>query len=598
MKLSQAKPLLALLCLFILSTCTLAQPPLETVPEASERLHQILQREWDFLLSQEPTLAMALGKSTDKLWPDRSRAARGKMAQRLEGVLEELQSLDRSQLTAAEQTNLRLFIEQLEWHLEARKLGLDLFIINQREGHHTLSRLTDYQTFSSVEDLEFWVQRLETFRDFTELEISVLQEGIERQRVHPIGIVERIIDRVQVQVQACAEPEDSSFFAPFREASESIRSHPQFSVLAQRAQSAISGPIRQSYQDLATFLAGPYSEAAPDKVGLSQLPESEEAYSYLIKRYTTTTYTAEEIHQIGLSEVASIRREMEEVKKQVGFEGSLEEFFEHLRTDPKFVTRDPEELLRRYRAFCKKVDGQMPKFFGRLARLPYGVEPIPAEIAPATTTAYYMPGTGQKAGTYCVNLYQPESRPLFEIPALSLHEAVPGHHHQIALAQELDDLPSFRRYSTGFGDYTVFVEGWALYAESLGSEMGLYEDPYDYFGRLTYDMWRSIRLVVDTGIHQLGWTRQEAIDYFLANSPRAELDVVNEIDRYIAWPGQALAYKIGELKIQELRKRAEEALGPNFDLRAFHDAVLIEGAVPLSQVERQVEAFIEEHRFP
>ena len=238
----------------------------------------------------------------------------------------------------------------------------------------------------------------------------------------------------------------------------------------------------------------------------------------------------------------------------------------------------------------------MPKFFKTLPRKPYGVEPIPEYIAPETTTAYYLPGAGDLAGTYSVNLYQPETRALFEIPALSLHESVPGHHHQIALAQELPNLPAFRRESAGFGDYTVFVEGWALYAESLGEEMGLYEDPYDRFGRYTYEMWRAIRLVLDTGIHAKGWNREQSIEYFLNNSPRSELDIINEVDRYIAWPGQALAYKMGELEIKRLRRKAEEALGDKFDIRTFHDAVLRQGAVPLDQLERQIAEFVDVSR--
>ncbi len=283
---------------------------------------------------------------------------------------------------------------------------------------------------------------------------------------------------------------------------------------------------------------------------------------------------------------------MEAIRHEVAFDGTLEQFFEHLRTAPEQYVQDPAELLQRYRAFCKQVDGQMPRFFKTLPRKPYGVEPIPDYIAPATTTAYYMPGAGELSGTYCVNLYQPETRALFEIPSLSLHESVPGHHHQIALAAEIPELPDFRRYSDGFGDYTVFVEGWALYAESLGEEMGLYRTPYERFGQLTYEVWRAIRLVVDTGIHSKGWTREEAITYFLENSPRSRLDVTNEVDRYIAWPGQALAYKMGELKITELRRWAEAELGTEFDLREFHDAVLLQGAVPLEQLEDQVKEYV------
>ena len=410
--------------------------------------------------------------------------------------------------------------------------------------------------------------------------------------MHPRIIVERILELVELQVELAQKPAESAYLQPFRDASPTLRRDPEFAAVQARAEAAVKDVIGPAFTSLAAYLKGPYMAAAPEKVGIGQLPGGDEAYRFLIARYTTTDKTAAEIHALGLSEVARIRKQMEAIKAEVGFTGSLEEFFQRLRQDPSHYVKDPDELLRRYRSFCKQVDGQMPNFFKTLPRKPYGVEPIPDYIAPATTTAYYSPGAGFLAGTYCVNLYKPETRALFEIPALSMHESVPGHHHQIALAGELPELPDFRRYSDGFGDYTVFVEGWALYAESLGTEMGLYKNPYERFGKCTFEIWRAIRLVVDTGIHSKGWTRQQAIDYFLANSPRSELDVTNEVDRYIAWPGQALAYKMGELKITELRRYAQKELGDQFDLREFHDAVLLQGAVPLEQLHAQVEEYV------
>ncbi|HTN04853.1 MAG TPA: DUF885 domain-containing protein, partial [Planctomycetaceae bacterium] len=329
-------------------------------------------------------------------------------------------------------------------------------------------------------------------------------------------------------------------------------------------------------------------------VGVWQVPQGGPLYSFAARQFTTTSLTPDQIHEIGLQEVSRIRAGMETIRQQVGFQGTLPEFFEHLRTAPEFRFEKPQDLLQAYQAFCKRVDPLLTRVFRKLPRIPYGVEAIPEHMAPDTTTAYYRPpaADGTRAGTYFVNLYQVETRPKYEIAALSLHEAVPGHHLQIALATEMEHVPTFRRF-TGF---TAYVEGWALYSESLGDELGVYDDPYSKFGQLTYEMWRAVRLVVDTGIHHKHWSRDRAITFFRDNAAKSEQDIVNEIDRYISWPGQALAYKIGELKIRELRRKCQAELGDRFDLREFHDVVLRNGAVPLSVLEELVDEWLAEQK--
>lgn len=557
-----------------------------------QRLEEILNREWAGLLERQPLIALYLGEPSANLWPNQSIQSRKADSEHYKSVIRSLDELEKQGLSDSQSLNLRLFREQLNWLVAKHEHHLDLFVMNQREGLHTTATLADTIAFDKLSDYERWVERLETFGSYADQEIAALAEGIEKDRVQPRIIAQRMAEVVALQPSLHKIPIKSPFFEPFLQGEQKFGSDERFTRLKARADQAIRSQVAPAFERLQAFLEGPYLKAAPKEIGLSRLRGGDEAYRFLVQRYTTTDLSPEQIHQLGRSEVARIRGEMETIQREVGFDGTLEQFFQHLRTDPKHYTKDPQELLRRYRSFCKVVDGKMPSLFKTLPRKPYGVMPIPDYIAPATTTAYYMPGAGPLSGTYCVNLYQPETRAFFEIPSLSLHEAVPGHHHQIALAEELPNLPNFRKRSDGFGDYTVFVEGWALYAESLGEEMGLYDDPYDRFGKLTYEMWRAIRLVLDTGIHQKNWTREQAIAFFLSNSPRSELDVTNEVDRYISWPGQALAYKMGELKIQELRRQAERELGERFHLPDFHDVILKEGAVPLSQLERQVREYI------
>jgi uncharacterized protein (DUF885 family) len=348
--------------------------------------------------------------------------------------------------------------------------------------------------------------------------------------------------------------------------------------------------VRPAFTKLHEFLEKTYLPACRETTGVDALKDGAAMYVYNVRWHTTTDRTPQEIHQIGLAEVSRIHKQMEQVIAATGFKGSFAQFTTHLRTSPQFFYKDAASLLTAYRDISKRADPQLARLFGRLPETPYGVAAVPDAIAPSQTTAYYQPGSlvAGRAANMFANTYKLDSRPKWEMEALTMHEAVPGHHVQIALAQELTGLPEFRKNSS----YTAFVEGWALYSESLGAEMGFYTDPYSKFGQLTYEMWRAVRLVVDTGLHSMQWTRQQAIDYFVANTPKTAQDIAVEVDRYMVWPGQALGYKMGQLKIRELRTDAEQKLGPKFDIRGFHDVVLGQGAVPLDVLEQRVHAWV------
>jgi uncharacterized protein (DUF885 family) len=365
-------------------------------------------------------------------------------------------------------------------------------------------------------------------------------------------------------------------------------------ALTARATQAYEQSVRPAFTKLRDFLVTRYVPASRESTSAADLPDGRALYEYHARWHTTTAMTPQQIHEIGLAEVKRIRGEMDAIVAGTGFAGGYADFVRFLRTDPRFYYTDAASLLTGYRDICKRADPELAHLFGRLPQTPYGVKPIPDAIAPSQTTAYYDPGSfvvGRPANMFA-NTYKLDARPKWEMEALTLHEAVPGHHLQIALAQERHGLPDFRRHSS----YTAYVEGWALYAESLGEDMGFYEDPYSKFGQLTYEMWRAVRLVVDTGLHAMGWSRDQAIRFFRENAAKTEQDIIVEIDRYIVWPGQALGYKIGQLRIRELRASAERELGPRFDVRAFHDTILEEGAVPLDVLERRVKAWVGDRR--
>jgi uncharacterized protein (DUF885 family) len=415
-----------------------------------------------------------------------------------------------------------------------------------------------------------------------------MRAGLQNGWTPPEAIMQRV--PAQVAVQLVNEPEKSSYYAPFVTMSKDVPAEEQ-ARLRRDAKDAVTTVVLPAIKRFQTFFNDEYLPHCRDTVAAGDLPDGKAYYDYLAHSYTTTDLSAEQIHAIGLKEVARIHDQMEKIRVEVGFQGDLPAFFAYLRSDPKFHYNDGATLLTAYRALAKRIDPELTRLFGTLPRAPYGVVPIPDALAPDTTTAYYNGGSadGRRAGNYYVNLYKPETRLIWEMLPLTLHESVPGHHLQISLANELPEQPMFRRQA----GFTAFIEGWALYAEQLGYDMNLYADPYDRMGQLSYEQWRAVRLVVDTGMHSEGMSRQQAIDYFKANVPKSDNDIVNEIDRYLATPGQALAYKIGQMKISELRAKAKARLGDRFDLRAFHDALLGAGALPLSVLETRMDAWID-----
>ena len=571
-----------------LSLVLLLIPAIARSQSPAEQLHKLFEAEWQLQLEEYPTMASYLGDQRyNDRWPEMSLLAISTRNEHERALLDQLSQIDSTKLSPADQLNLDLFRRQLDVDLEEFLFQWHLVPLNQRGGIQDENSLADAIAFHTVKDYEDWLTRLRSFPVYMEQTIALMRAGVEAKMVQPQIVMKRV--PAQIKRQIVEEPSTSPFYKPFKSFPQEIEQADR-DRLQREAQAAIREKIVPAYRKFLEFFEREYFPACLKDVGASRLPRGQDFYSFLARKHTTTKLSPHEIHEIGLSEVKRIRNEMEQIKLQVGFTGSLTEFFEHLRTAPQFYFTDPGDLTNAYVAFGKRVDPELPRIFKKLPRIRYGIEAIPAHMAPDTTTAYYRPPSadGSRPGTYFVNLYKPETRPKYEIAALSLHEAMPGHHLQIALATELNDFPEFRKHT----HFTAFIEGWGLYSESLGHEMGLYDDPYSKFGQLTYEMWRAVRLVVDTGIHSKEWSRMQAIEYFKANAAKSELDITNEIDRYIAWPGQALAYKIGELKIKELRQRAEKKLGAEFDLRDFHDVVLRNGAVPLDVLERLVDDWL------
>ena len=552
-------------------------------------LTAIIDDHWQWTLAQYPERRLEYGdRSGNDQWTDMSLDA---FQQRYEDegqFVQRLEQIEPVTLSADAQVNRSMLLRQLRDNLTEYEDGLHLIALNMRSGPQHRHSMIDTLPMESLQDHEDWLNRLRGLPEQLSQYQALLSEGIRRDRTQAQIVMSRVPSQIANLITDQAS--DSPFYRAFTEMPEGIDLDTQAS-LQSAAATVIEEQINPALQALLEFLESDYLPAARPP-GIGALPGGKQVYSRLAQHFTTTELTPDEIHEIGLQEVARIRGEMETVINTVGFEGDIAAFNEFLRTDPQFYYETPEALLEGYQAVSKRLDPGLVNLFGKLPRAPYGVRPIPDEEAPDTTTAYYMRPAidGSRPGWYYVNLYQPEVRPKFEMEVLSVHESVPGHHLQISLAQELTGLPEFRRN----GGFTAFIEGWGLYSERLGYDMGLYEDPYSRYGQLVYDMWRAVRLVVDTGIHYFGWSRQKAIDYFLANAAKSEADIINEIDRYIGWPGQALAYKIGQMKMLELRGEAETALGEDFDIRAFHDQLLGAGALPLDILERRMDDWLAE----
>ena len=556
---------------------------------ASAQLAEIISEEWESRLQYDPTFATYTG---DHRFNDRLQSVTEEDYEQWLGHLRclcrRLNEIDRSALAPAEQLDADILTRlldneagDLEFHAYRRP-------ISKSGGFHLdfaewLPLITPFETMKDYED---YIARLAAFRRYVEQQIGVMRVGL-ATGYRPAAVTLVGLDDT-LRKQMVTDPASSPIYAPFGRFPESIGGADR-ERLTTEGQKVLQASVVPGYEALLRFLNDEYVPGASAEVGASHLPDGRAFYQHRIHYFTSLDLSAEQVHDTGQVEVKRIRAEMEEAMRAVGFQGEFHAFVEYLRTDPRFYVATPDALLKETAYVLKRIDGELPRLFMTLPRTPYGIRPIPDASAPGNTAAYYFPATGDGrcAGFYYVNTFDLPSRPLYEIEALSLHEAVPGHHLQIALQQELD-LPPFRRFYA----FTEFVEGWALYAERLGLEIGFYQDPYSNFGRLSCEMWRACRLVVDTGLHALGWSRQQAIDFMAVNTSSTLLNIANEVDRYIAWPGQSLAYKIGELKIRELRARAEQGLGARFDLREFHDLLLGNGAVPLDVLERMVDRWI------
>jgi uncharacterized protein (DUF885 family) len=582
------KPCLPLLCLSL--ACLPA--PVRAADEPA-RFHDLFHREWEYRLKEDPLFATTVGRHEyDDRLPDISTEDLARRAAAGKAFLAELAAIDRSKLSSLDGVNYDIFHDQLADGIASWELGEDQLPFNADSGFHSdFARLPEVVPLVTVKDYDNYISRLRAWPRYVDQEIEQMRLGLKRGLTVPRAVLNGFDGSITPYI--VETPEKSGFWKPFERFPSSVPEADRERLRREGRQAVAEGAI-PGYRKFLDFYRKEYLPGSRRTIAAADLPNGQAFYAHQIRRYTTLNLSPDEIHKIGLAEVDRIAKEMDAVMKQTGFKGDFAAFVQFLRTDPRFYAKTPQALLERAAWIAKTIDGKLPSLFKTLPRLPYTVQPVPDAIAPKYTSGRYVesPQGSTQPGIYWVNIYNVETRPLYNLEALTLHEAVPGHHLQISISRELSDLPDFRRYSY----ISAFGEGWGLYSEWLGQEAGIYTDAYSNFGRLSYEMWRACRLVVDTGVHAKGWTRQQALDYLGSHTALPLHEVETEVDRYISWPGQALAYKLGELKIKELRRRSEQALGPHFDLRDFHDVVLGSGAVPLDVLEKNVNAWIERQR--
>lgn len=569
--------------------------------DATGKFRSYLEEDWKRWMVEYPELATAAGfPGQNRRWSDDSPAGIEARKKHLHESAAALKAFSHDSLPRAEQLNFDLYSDLLNTAEEGLQYGDDplpfrnvvphnnWMPINQMSGvqqgaAETISSMPN----RSVADYEDILARLEALPAYVEQQQALLQEGLKLGYTPPKLMLRDVPKQIADLIPA--DPLASPLLEPFEHFPVEIPEHER-TRLTNRAQEIYGARLVPAFQKLHDYIASTYLPACRESIAATALPKGAEAYAFHVRWQTTTNLTPQQIHEIGLSEVKRIRAEMDKVIASTNFKGSFHEFTEFLRNDPRFYFEKPDDLVNGYRIIAKKIDPELAHLFGKLPRLPYGVTPIPDFKAPSQTTAYYQAGAPSigRPGYYFVNTYNLHARPKWEMEALSLHESVPGHHLQISLAQEMENQPEFRKHV----GYSAFVEGWALYCESLGEELGMYKDPYSKFGQLSYEMWRAVRLVVDTGMHAQGWTRDQAMQFFKDNTGKTDQDITVEVDRYIVWPGQALAYKLGQLKIRELRTQAETRQGAKFNVRAFHDAVLASGALPLNVLSAHLESWM------